>query len=334
MGRLSHTVAALTLLAPSLAAKEAPAQPRASLQATNMNPLVQIYGLPRMTEGPKRPRAFRVSLGLDWASHAVSDASDKAVVQFDGETRRYTLKTVGPLAGSGGWWAVALPFVSHSGGQLDPLIASWHDSWGLPHGNRANRPRNELLYHVVDSSGRERLSQTRSASGPGDVALAMGAPLFESLSAGIRIEAPTGDPDKLLGSGGWDTAAWLALGDHLGAWSWHLAGGGLYIDDSTVLPDRHRTWAPVGRAALGWHPLEPFTVHAQLDSHGAMYDSEPTPIGRPALQLRLGAKWHAAQGFRAIAGFSEDLAVGTGPDITFHLRLSQDFGAHLAADAI
>jgi len=318
-------LAACVLLPLASPEGEAIAQPRADIQAANMGPLVQPFGLPRLTQFPDTSPQGRAGIGLDWASHAVTDISGAAFVRFDGETRRYSLTATGALPATGAWWALELPYVSHSGGSLDPVIDAWHDLLGLPEGDRPSRPTNELLYRVVDESGREILHYTRSASGPGDAAVSAGLPLTEGTGAAIRVEAPTGDPDRLLGSGGWDVAGWLAWEGQSGGWLGHLAGGALYMTGSELLSAQHRNWTYFGRAAIARRLLGSLTARAQLDGHGPLYDSPLVPLGEEAVELRFEGIWETAGGYRFSAGFSEDLVVGAAPDVTFHLGLSRSW---------
>jgi hypothetical protein len=222
--------------------------------------------------------------------------------------------------------------IQHSGGVLDGPIERWHNKLGLPQGDRRDRPRDKLLFRVVDDAGEEVVRQDDNAVGLGDLAVAAGLPVHGlagpggRTSVGVRVEAPTGDPDRLMGSGGWDVATWLALRGafpHAPAWRWHAAGGLLYMSESEVLGAQHRKRAGFGRLAAGWQPLRPLVLRAQLDGHTAMYHSPLKPLGGAAMELRLAAAWHPGRGYRLEAGFSEDLAVGVSPDITFHLRLSR-----------
>jgi len=317
----------LPLLLAALAGPGRAAEPPVSLDAANLSPVAQVFGLPRLTQGPGPGGATRAGLEVDWASHAVSDRDGAAFVRFDGETRRYTLTAVGRLPGRrAGWWALEAPYVQHTGGTLDDLIDRWHRALGLPRGDRPDRPHNKLLYRVVDDSGQVLLDRTGTAAGPGDLALSAGLPLAGPLSAGLRLEAPTGDADRLLGSGSWDAAGWLAAtgaAGATGAWPWHAAGGAMAMTGGDVLPSLQRRWATFARLAGGWRPLPGLVLRAQLDGHTPLYRSPLVPLGSPALELRLGAAWHPGGGYRLAAGFSEDPAVGTAPDITFHLRLSR-----------
>lgn len=300
-----------------MAAKQAEAGPT-SLDAANLSPVIQVYGLPRITQGPE-PAETRLHLGLDWANHSVSDRSGRSFVRLDGETQRFALTATGPISSdSGSWWALEVPWLAHTGESL----------------GRVDAPSNGPRYRVVDASGREVLSQTESATGPGDAAFTAGFPVpgmagpWNSASAGIRVETPTGDSDKLLGSGSWDLASWVAAEgwlDASGAWSWHAAGGVLYMTNGDVLPDLHRNWAGFGRAGASLAWLETLSLTTQLDGHTRIYDSPLDPLGRAGIELRLGAAWEPGRGYRAEAGLSEDLAAGTAPDITFHLRLSRSY---------
>lgn len=290
----------------------------------NLSPVVQPFGLPRITWDPG-PEA---RLTLDWASHHAGEVNGAHRVFFDGETRRYDLLVTGTLFRSGARWRLDLPYVEHGGGRLDGLIERWHRFFGLPDGGRPDNPRDRLLLRVRDDDGTDSLHLDHPRSGPGDAAGAVTLPLGGAdgkALAGLRLEAPTGNPDHLLGSGGWDTAVWLAGSGRepaaLGPARWHLAAGALYMSDSEILPERHRRWAAFGRAAGGWAPLSRLTLRAQIDGHTGLYRSPLTQLGEPALELRIGGTIRLWRGYRLDLGVSEDIAVETAPDITFHVGI-------------
>lgn len=217
---------------------------------------------------------------------------------------------------------------------MDGPIDAWHNAFGLPEGERTQLPQNALDFRVIDPSGDQLLHRSASTSGLGDVAVSAGLPLHPghggnaTIDAGLRIEAPTGDPHRLLGSGGWDLASWLSAADKLGCadgWSWHAAAGALYMTDSQILASLHRKRAYFGRVAAHWAMHKHLSWTVQLDGHTALYDSPLVPLGQDTLQLRLGGDWQPWPKYRIEAGFSEDVAVGTAPDITFHLGLSRTY---------
>jgi hypothetical protein len=60
--------------------------------------------------------------------------------------------------------------------------------------------------------------------------------------------------------------------------------------------------------------------------HGAFYDSPLGPLGRTAAELRVHGGVRLGPRTWLRAGFSEDVAVATAPDITFHFALHQKVG--------
>ncbi len=320
---------ALLGLAAGLAPPPAPADAPAPAFATaNLSPLAGVYGLPRITWAPEP----ELRLTLDWANHYTGERDGYRVVLLDGETRRLDLLATGALPLDGARWRLDLPYLAHGGGRMDGLIEDWHRTFGLPGGGREDIPPDRLLFGVLDKDGDLALRLDRSRSGPGDVAAAVSAPLppwgdsgGETL-AGLRVEAPTGKAESLLGSGGWDIAGWLATGGARpligGPLRWHVAGGALYMSGSEVLPEIHRRWAGFGRVAGTWTPLPRLSLRAQLDAHTGFYDSPLAPLGGTAMELRFGGAVRLGEGYRLDLGVSEDVAVETAPDITFHVGIA------------
>lgn len=295
------------------------------LATSNLQPLAAVRGLPRDTA--TRPESV-AALRVDWASHSVHGSRGGETVALDGETRRYTLALGAPLGA--GWGArLELDYLAHSGGVLDPMIEDWHRFFGLPQGERPNQPHHRVRYIHTGADGEAHVLQDRDVAGAGDAAGTLTYRLTgegeTGLGLGGRLEAPSGKADPLLGSGSWEAAAWLG-GDWGQAMSWgryrlHGALGALWSQRGEVLPQRARRRAPFGRVAGTWEPRPGWTLLAQLDGHGPLYRGGPTPLGAPAAELRLAGRAPLPRGLRLTLGFSEDIAVATAPDITFHVRL-------------
>ncbi|MFA9460396.1 DUF3187 family protein [Thiohalorhabdus sp. Cl-TMA] len=321
----------LACLAPSSPPRAATDNPlRPSFVTATLSPVSHIYGLPRSTE-PLTPgrQPFTARLHLDWASHDTIESAAGTGVLFDGETQRLTLALSGPLPAGTGGWTLEAPYVRHAGGSLDQPIDTWHRLLGLPQGGRPIRPRNAVLFRVRDGNGGEGVFLDRHRSGPGDVALGLRLPLMRGKAGtapatlGIRLEAPTGSPDHLLGSGGWDLAAWVGANRSIttahGEVAVHGAAGLLGMTGSEVLSGLHRNWAGFGRLAAGFRPWRPITLRGQVDLHSPFYDSPARPLGGTAGEFRLGAGLDLTGWGELRLGVSEDLLVETAPDITFHL---------------
>jgi hypothetical protein len=301
------------------------------LPAANLAPLTQLTALPRDTALAFRPAdEMSARLGVDVANHFAGDRAGQARLLFDGETYRTTLSLQGRHRRLS--WRLALPWVAHNGGMLDGAIDAWHETFDMPEGGRPAAPRDRILFRILDAEGGEVLRLDRAVSGPGDVAGSLGYALTgESapvgLGVGMRLEAPTGSRRDLLGSGGWDGALWLSARRAgalpLGRYALSVSGGGVFSGESPVPGLSHRHRVGYGRLFAGWAPGDRLRVGAQLDMHGAFYNSPLGPLGRTASELRIHGGVRLAPRTWLRAGFSEDVAVGTAPDVTFHFTLSR-----------
>ncbi|MBE0596324.1 MAG: DUF3187 family protein [Desulfuromonadales bacterium] len=314
-----------------------PAAPLAALEitpfrVTNQTPLVQIFGLPPAAGGQTLETGrSELLLAVDVASHFTNNSRGDESIVLDGETYRYTLALRRGLS-SGLEVGVEIPWVAHSGGFLDGFIEGWHDFFGLPQGGRDRAPRDQLFFEYREN-GAVELQRVDSADGLGDIRLTAAWPLRKrspsSTAAALHasLKLPTGDSDRLLGSGSTD----LALGvnaDRTFPSSWGefaLYGGGglLLLTDGDVLPDRQRNLVGFATAGGAWRPLSWLAFKLQLDGHTAFYDSDLTELGE-SLQLTVGGTLDWGDTSLDI-GVGEDIVVDSAPDVLFHLALRSRF---------
>jgi hypothetical protein len=103
-----------------------------------------------------------------------------------------------------------IPHLTRGGGFLDPLIDAWHDrvlGWSDP--VRGSTRFGDAII------ARRSLYSFGPASGLGDITIGFGRDLGRfTVRAGFKI--PTGDPARLLGSGGFDVGAAVERGWRLG----------------------------------------------------------------------------------------------------------------------
>ena len=321
-------IAPVILLAPSLACAGA----FDPLPVYNQSPLVQIFGLPAF-EGPRVLAAGRLQtrLSLEAASHFLERAGGAEALMLDGETRRAALTN--KYGTSGADWGIEIPYMGHDTGSLDGFIERWHEFFGLPQGGRDQSPRNQLRY-TYERDGVERLRIVSATSGVGDIRLLAGRSLGSMGKADVALRAslklPTGDAAALHGSGATDVALWLAAGcapAHCpGAWGWNATGGVLVLGRGDVLPELQRRAGAFGGVGAGWRPWAPLILKAELRAHSPFYrDTALTALGRTAVQLILGGTWIANERTMLDIGVSEDIRVGTAPDVSFLLSLRSNF---------
>lgn len=320
--------AAILLLALSAVAVPCRSEQTSPFRTRNLSPLVSIFGIPAW-EAPSADERLRGGVTTELANHYRLSRRGDEVLTLDGETWRTGLWF---RAAVGERWTVSaeLPFVRQSGGVLDDVIDAWHSAFGLPDGGRNRRPEGELTFLLAEG-GTPFYSLRQSAGGLGDLLVSAGRTLGPNggtrLSATLKL--PTGDESVLGGSGSTDFAVTLLYGvdtrvGRLPA-GYFLGIGGIRLGEPDFIRyDARRTsvLGIVGGSLKAW----PRTgLKAQIELHGALYDSPLKEIGDPGVQLTVGG-WREF-GRRAIVDFgvNEDLAVSTSPDVVLHVNLSWKF---------
>lgn len=332
--RAGAAVAGMALLLPWGGARGMEITP---FRTGNMAPLVQIHGLP-VPDSARilTKREGEVSVAADLANNYAVDTKGNERVTFDGETYRVGLDLrygVAPGVEAG----IEIPFVFHSGGFLDGFIEGFHDVFDFANGGRENAPRDHLLYRY-EKNGADRFRVDDSGGGLGDIRLTGGIQLYDNRAEAPRrvalrgaLKLPTGDSDRLRGSGGVDFALWLAASDdyRLGDWG-HLTlfanAGGTIMGDGDVMGSQQRNLAATGVAGFGWSPTDWIAITAQTMWHSSLYQgSGLREINKDSLIMTGGFAFAFTERTVLDLALSEDLSVHTAPDVSFHLALRQRF---------
>ena len=201
----------LAVLALLVCAATAQAEP---LPEDDSAPLTSGFGLPGILEGGQTlgKGKVRTDLSLFVVSHAVERSSGDEDLIIDGETTRLALDWRYGLTERIEVGA-ELTWMSHHPGQLDSLIESWHNFFGFPNGPRDERDQ-DLLEFAYANDGTSTVMLTEKVNGVGDLRLHAGYSFGDSPShqraIRVSVKAPTGDADKLLGSGGVDASVGFA----------------------------------------------------------------------------------------------------------------------------
>jgi hypothetical protein len=292
--------------------------------ARDQNPLLAGFGLP--TAMPAR-NLWRFSGGVDlsWGTTALMQSQGDEALLVDAETREARVTLQGPLMDTAFAWQLQLPYRYTGGGNLDSFIDSWHDTFGLPDGARSALPRDQIGIRYTRAGTRE-VDINSSASGLGDIQVALGHKIrtdAAALMAWLTIKLPTGDADKLTGSGGTDVSLLLSGQRGLSArWAVFGQAAATYLGDGDLLPDQQRSvvWSGmVGASVRTWRGL---SLKAQIDAHTAAYDSE-LDFFSEAVVLTVGGDYYFESGWRLELGVSEDIAVEHSPDVVFVLGVKQ-----------
>jgi hypothetical protein len=326
--RLTASFFATAITALGLGAAGAlPAEP---LFDPDNGPLTGLFGWPTSSEGSRLAPAGRNDwrLHASLASHSVTENGNGESLVLDGETTRIWLDWRRGLSHRLEVGAM-LPWVRHAPGNLDSLINDWHDFFGLPDGNRGAAPEDRLLFQYARGSS-ELARLDRSSDGIGDLRIYAGWALRESpdsrLALRLNLKLPTGDSDRLLGSGSTDASIGLA-GDVARLWNVAALSGfyrlsALYMGTPDILPAHARHFAGQFAAGLEYRFAPGFAVGAQTTLRSAPFESAAEPLGEWAMSLSAGARFRLPGDWQLQLGFNEDVKVESVPDITLLLSLT------------
>ena len=314
-GAALGTVLALTAL-------PAAADPATPFPVRNLNPLTAIFGLPvwRALEP-----GTELALTTELANHYRFSLRGGQRLILDGETWRTNL-ALGHTFRERWRVGVELPYYQQSGGVLDNMIDAWHSAFGMPDGGHNARPEGAIEYALADTGGVFfMLDERRRGIGDAQLSVAREIGGDRALTVQASVKLPTGDEDVLAGSGGTDwsltlfRAARATARSRPAGWFWGVGLLGLGVPDRIEF-DTRRT-AVVGVVGGGWQLARRLGLKAQLDVHGALYDSPLEEIGDTAIQATFGG-W-VQLGERGVLDLAvvEDIAVSTAPDVVLHATL-------------
>ena len=305
----------------------------------NQLPFHQIFGLPSLDNSP-------LTKAGDWRSSIVTTISntyefdgdndifmsDDEGISIDGETHRFSLLLNYALRDNL-QLGFEIPYVKHSGGFLDDFIYEWHNFFGQPQNGREKDESDEIFFEYKNSDG-DKFGIDSTESGIGDVRLnvAYSRPLEKdrTLIYSAEVKLPTGDFDKLTGSGGTDVSVGVTINDphSLREMNVTIFGGlaAMYLGDidSDLSGDQYN-FAMAARAGFGWQASEKFQIKLQFDGHTPLYDSDLEEMGDPSLQIVFGGSLLFTEDIYLDLAITEDIIVETAPDVGFILALVAKF---------
>lgn len=205
-----------------------------------------------------------------WTFAAANELRDHPEVYEDLETWRFAYFYRETLDGHSEWFVEA-PFLVRHGGVFDPLLDWWHRVFI----DDGNPQRAETPYGLTNV--RVPGLQSGEAAGLGDLTLGYGRNI-DVADARIWFKVPTGDPNRLLGSGGLDAAVSLDRAWTLGPSLRLSAHAGLTAQGRPADLRHARGLAESAALALAYKPNS-------RDVWLLQWNSEPSPtrIGNPQL---------------------------------------------------
>jgi hypothetical protein len=294
----------------------------------NQLPFKQIFGLPSLDNSPLTEAGkWRIN-GIANISNTydISTRLNEEIVT-DVETFRGSLIVSYGLRNN---WQLSLevPYVSHDGGSLDDFIYDWHDFFHMPQNGRTKENSDQLQIEYLSDSG-SFIGMADSGSGLGDIRIngAYTRPWGNrALVFSTELKFPTGDYDKLTGSGGYDFSAGLTINDpqSLEKYRITLYGGlaGVFLGDvDGELAAVQNNFALAGRVGIGWQAAKLLQLKLQLDAQSALYNSDLKILGDPAFQLVMGGSLTFTDAVYLDISIAEDISTLTAADVAFQLAL-------------
>jgi hypothetical protein len=291
-------------------------------------PFKQIFGLPSLDNSPLTEAGrWRLNVIANLSNtYDISVGANDQIVS-DVETFRSTLIVSYGLRDN--WQlSVEVPYISHDSGFLDDFIYDWHDFFNMPQNGRTKDNSDMLRILYLSGSG-SFFEMSDSRSGIGDIRInsAYTRPWENrALIFSTELKFPTGDFDKLTGSGGYDFSVGLMVNDpySLGKYRITLYGGmaGILLGDIDGEPSaEQKSFALAGRAGIGWQATRLIQLKLQLDFQTALYDSDLKQLGDPALQLVMGGSLTFTDDVYLDISVAEDINTSTSVDVAFQLAL-------------
>lgn len=298
----------------------------------NQLPFKQIFGLPSLDNSPLTEAGkwrFNIISNIS-NTYNITSASNEQI-ETDVETFRGSLILSYGLRSN--WQlSVEVPYISHDGGFLDDFIYDWHDFFNMPQNGRTKENSDQLRVTFLSNSG-SFSGLSGAESGFGDIRIngAYTRPWKDrSLVFSSELKLPTGDFEKLTGSGGFDFSVGMTLNDPHSLGKYHITMyGGLAAvflgDIDGELAAVQNNFALAGRAGIGWQATKLIQLKLQLDAQSALYDSDLKEMGDPAFQLVMGGSLTFTDNIYLDLSVAEDINTSTAADVAFQLAFVASF---------
>lgn len=307
-----------------------------------MTPLAQIYGIPLVgfadfrNDPDKRTGTANSQLSISGNLASVSnqfrEGGERGIL--DGESLRLDINYQRTLPTLASWiekWhlhnprlQLNLPLIHHGQGFFDSSVETFHDWFGLPNGNRGLRPSNALLY-TYSRNGQQLLNFQNEQTGIGDTSLGFAVTALTQrythrrLDIAFNLKLPSGDANKLTGSGGTDFSTSLTLINPLPLQKlkleWSASAYYIRLSRSGPLRSILKRELLAARAIISWQKTEKWQLFTRLDYHQALYLSDLRSLGEDTLAATFGVTRKLPNGSVAFY-LGEDLFIDNSQDFS------------------
>ncbi len=296
----------------------------------DQNPFNLVYGQPLPVNarlpGPGRT-AYSVTLNI--ANTLSINDGDAESLLLDFES--HVLTTTFSYSPAENWaLKIDIPLIYRGSGLLDHTIDRWHTFFGLPRARRAEIDDGQFSI-IHTRNGLTDIDISTPTRGVGDTQLSLGRQLVASddtaVSLWAAVDLPTGDRDTLTGNGVADYSVWIAAGNRLNTrWAIDTNAGVVLPGDSVIPSLQTRVVVAFGHAGLQLSVSPLIDLKLQLAAHSAYYSgSNMEMLGRSYI-LVFGGTVRSGRCSTLDIGVSEDIKVGSAPDVTLLASWVSSFG--------
>ena len=288
------------------------------LATHDQNPLLIHYWIPHtITSNGQSGLQISSSLFITNTLHDENNSNETLII--DAETYRFDLNLQYEVSD---WiYHIQIPVISSNGGFLDDFIIKWHDIFGLPQGQRLQHPIDQINIQY-QSDNNQLIDTQQSYDGIGDISLVIvhsfSSSSGKSWNIGLGLNLPTGDSNALISNNKIDSSIWVNYSPVKKPYFFTFGAinpgkGGLLKNKlkSSVLFAQTGLIVPINDDTKG---------QIQLDYHTSFIDSATVALGN-SLQIHLGLHFNYYDSANLQLFFSEDILVGSAPDITFGMQL-------------
>ena len=294
------------------------------LPTRDLNPILQSIYLPAYRE-PLLDNAWRFSQALYITNTSQVESRGNESLTIDVENYRVELA----LEKRRDDWVMqlAVPLMLNRGGFLDGTIQDWHEFFQLPEGSRPGRQDGQIDIEYL-RDGNSYYQQNSASNGLGDLSLAIGYhPGAQASGYFIGIELPSGCACDYSGNESLDFAVWMQHSRQIDAdLHWYGLLGSSFPGNGGRLKNLLSEQIWLAQFGASYRFDARLSALLQFDLHTRTIKNSELKAFSNSLQMQLGLRIEqAAQKQNLDLFFSEDILVGSAPDISFGLRFSQAY---------
>lgn len=292
----------------------------------DQNPLLQSYYLPSIAILEREGWQSFHSLFITNTYQRETGGNEN--LTMDAEIYRYEFS----IAYQWDLWRLTatVPLIFYSGGKLDSAIEDFHELFYFPDGGRPDNPDNRIDLRY-DRNGQTLFFQQFRDNGLGDIVISLTRELFSgkgaATSVSFGVEAPTGElsifgREEAIDYGIWLSHERLIIPDLslYGMIGWSL------LDTAGVLGKYVNERVQVIQFGGEYRFSPKIFALLQFDIHSAIVKDSALDSLDDSMQMQVGIKLRQwITHYDVDLFFSEDVLVGSAPDITFGLRVARTY---------